>query len=976
MKRLKILIPILLSTPTYQVLAYNPDYAAWGGAGTGTCPENYRSVTSEEARNPSFLPVVERMDRTKRTSIYLIDNGRTSMTLDGGSAYIFPIPASDSERNYQQILCYLTNTAILERLSGTTEPTISPARLGSQYSLSSRTASKNWIVDNVKEYKVEVVDDTAVIGNHAPTYIGSASSLGEMTLLSEISKVFSEDSPASIPKEELKVTKNSLKLPNSIAGVVKDGMESVISLEEILAARESAVEAAKEVKSAAAERTIRQIDTLIDEVAGEVSSARPRPFNHNLLSGYKDQLKGITSADGKLDLYQKIQQRLQNSSLDQYKTAAQNIDDSMKKYRADIDYKPNKKLSSYSSAAKPKVKALKVVKGITSSLSVAGDIIGFALDIALMMEEKPDQFVYVGAAATNQETANGYATSIIREALAVKGLSETYKARTEAMAKAIQVLNPIFLPTSEYLGTNEQRWTNVLWILNEKALLQDLNKGQVIFGDYTRDGTRTKWYPEKLPDTVEPLSSELNNAKYGLQQSSTLVAMLGTVESGRDYDPQLENTIAYNSFKTYENSVVSTINSKPSQEAFSWALSEYFKSASELKDEVERFKSYSNLYKTAVLWALYEASNSNFLNEDMSYFSEDFDFIYNKATKLRDYYGNLVSDASPTGKETLTIDITNAANELLDIINSSINNLTDNQVIALLEIIQQQANNEVFGRNRDDSWYQLFQEEGESQADNTTRLVGLFEYAIGAVTEDSATSIDKANIIANESLLAVEGIAENWVASDVFKIKGNYYTPLGAMDQIVFEAASGGETGPYRYDRVNNTVGEDVNAHSYFFDVLNHPLYRDLVKKRDIKYPHWRGWYGTATSDYDVAQESKFNNWIYVDLSHQKLINQAIAVMGWKRRHSLSGYPEFLPDTATFGMPLPTKSNSDSIGDVSAYSVMDSLGAALTYYRDLNDVPNTYDVVNSIHSYKNLYHAPTGRKVHTEDTWKWFTWND
>lgn len=305
MKRLKIFIPILLLTTTYQVLAYNPSYGKLGDIGTSTCPENYRSVTSNEASDPLFYDVLRAIEHKNEVNTYLINDGNTFMLWDDESTNVLPIPVRDSDKVVLQLVCYLTDTAIMERLAAS-ERTVAPATLGTQYSLSSRTASKNWIVDNVKEYKVEVVDDTAVISNHSPTYIGSASLLGEMTLLSEISKVFSEDSPASIPsipKDELKVTKDSLKLPNSIAGVVKDGMESVISLEEILAARESAVEAAKELKSAATERTIRQIDTLIDEIAGELSSARP--FNHNLLSDYKDQLKGITSTDGKLDLYQK-----------------------------------------------------------------------------------------------------------------------------------------------------------------------------------------------------------------------------------------------------------------------------------------------------------------------------------------------------------------------------------------------------------------------------------------------------------------------------------------------------------------------------------------------------------------------------------------------------------------------------------------------------------------------------------------------
>ncbi|KFI09113.1 hypothetical protein IX95_26145 [Vibrio sp. B183] len=831
--------------------------------------------------------------------------------------------------------------------------------------VAAQTITTNWVVENVREYKAEVIDDTAIIGNHVPTDIGAASAIGEMTLLSELSKVFSEDSIVSIPKSDLKVTKGALKLPNMGAGVVKDGLESIITLDELIKARDSA----------STDRLRSQIDNLMTEAAKGFSEDwdafdnAGTVWDGSLLAKHKETLKSIPTSDGHTNLYNRINVKLQNLSVEDYKKVAQKLDGTMEQYRSEVGYQSGKKLSSYSNHAKPKVKFLKVAKGITSALAGAGDLISFALDIALMAQEEPDQYVYVGAAAANTTTANQYADSIIREALAIEMVKETYKARTEAIAKAIQVLNPIFLPESEFLYRNESRWTNLVWVLNEKALLQELDSGQIIYGGYTQNGPTTQSYvARRLSDKVEPLSGELHAAKYAVKQSSTLVAMLGTAGTGNDYDPREKNTVAATAFSNHVESVRSDLRSKPTQESFSWALSQYFTNVDDLVYQVEQFKSYSTMYKTAVYWAFYEAANSDLTNQDMAYLSQQSDAgmntLYTKALALRNEYESLLSSQGVEPSDT-TQQILRASNILLEDLLSSLERLTDLEIVHLLETIETQANSETYGDR--EGWYQLFQRDNESSEQHTRRLAGHFRYAIGEISSDSTTSIDTANALMLESIVAADDIASNWIASDVFKVKGNYYTPLGAMDQIVFETATGGNTDYYANRRVINTVGQEVYAHEYFFDVLNHPRYRSFLKKKSPKYPHFRGWYGTETNKYTFDMNiigKPLPTWELIDLSDEKLVNQAVMPISWRR------WGGRVTDTATFGMPLPTKENSDSIGKVTADSVMSVLGEGLRQHYNTNKVTNSSDLANSIHDYEDTSKSGYNRP------WRWYTWND
>lgn len=862
------------------------------------------------------------------------------------------------------------------------------ANIGTQISSAGRTPTQAWVVNNIKEYQMEVVDETAVIGNNVPANQNPTSNLGSLTMLSEISKVFKEGGGVSVPRGA-KLSSTALKMPNSIAGTIKDGLESVVSLNEVLEARNKA-------SQTNATAQLAKIDSLMTKMANEYNpNSELYPENPSVLRKFKTELEGIKLPGERSNLYQKITTDINSRNLSQYQPLASKLDTVVAQYKGETNYRVSKKVSSYSSSAKPKVKFIKVAKGVTGILGSVGDLISFALDIATMFATEPNQYVYVGAAAENQTTTTRYASSIIKEMAAINGAVLSYNARANALKDAVKELNPIFIH-GRTAPVVESRWTNLLWILNEKSLQDNINSGNILFGDYARNGTRTKWYPENLPDTVKPLSSELHFTKYAVQQSSTLVAMLGGIESGIDYDPRAKNSVAKNAFDHYTSSMLIEIDSMPAEERFSWSLTKYLDKVDELKVAARQFQVYSQLYKGAVLLALYEAANPNLVNKTRSgYFNittYDVNVTISKTDDIREWYNAYSNDNGRFRGGVYTPDqmvtqLTNAVSALTEHVmdNHLLNASQDKVLNTILATIQQQANTEVTGPNAQDSWYQLFQKPNESSSQNNTRLVKLFNNSLDALLTDFDQAAIESKVQVASTETAAETLALNWMNSDVFKLAGKYYTPLGAMDQIVFEASTGGRTDSFAAQRVINTVGTDVYAHDSFFDVLNHSIYRNFLNKHDPRYPHFRGWDGIKLNgeipddDSYVGNRDNQPGWVrvadgpgflYIDMSENKYVNNAVMPIRW--RWSIGTNRRNTPDiVATFGMPLPTKSNLNTIGEVSAYVIMSKLGGAISHFDNVNNVTNLNDSAASIHDYK--YISPTNNM---DTKTKSFTWND
>lgn len=415
----KIILTLLLS-PISQATGYdhsdptiyNPDEVVLASYEEG-CPVGYHSLLTAGMTEDSIRPILNKYNIEGGSNSYLVDNGL--FVIDGtlpfsrGNLYSH---TTSTESGHYQWLCGDDNVA-------------------------TRIGLLDSIVENVIEYKTEVVDETVIEGNHillAP--VGSAANQGVLNLQSELGKVFYEGQykgeTYSIPKPELKVTKDVLKLPNAAIGTVKDGLDSIIALSEMLKLKKSVIERRDTSRALARvqiDEVTQKIDEIISDAERKVNSSRP--YNINLFKMYKRELKEIVNPHDRLSLYETISNKAKTYNYDDYLGAAQKIDIEMEEYKKGINYEPHRKLNSYSSAAKPKVTTLKVVKGITSSFSVIGDMVGFFLDIALLDNQKPKQLVYVGTAADNQEAVAKYADSLVLEAGTIEAINQTYQKRSE-----------------------------------------------------------------------------------------------------------------------------------------------------------------------------------------------------------------------------------------------------------------------------------------------------------------------------------------------------------------------------------------------------------------------------------------------------------------------------------------------------------------------------------------------------------------
>lgn len=98
-----------------------------------------------------------------------------------------------------------------------------------------------------------------------------------------------------------------------------------------------------------------------------------------------------------------------------------------------------------------------------------------------MFQEKPQQLVYVGTATDNARGAAQYGLRIFMDVAIAQRMIQTYGARAEALKVSTDPLNdPAY------------RYQNLVWILNERALLLEPGAANVVFGDLTLHGTRTK----------------------------------------------------------------------------------------------------------------------------------------------------------------------------------------------------------------------------------------------------------------------------------------------------------------------------------------------------------------------------------------------------------------------------------------------------------------------------------------------------
>lgn len=363
-------------------------------------------------------------------------------------------------------------------------------------------------------------------------------------------------------------------------------------------------------------------------------------------------------------------------------------------------------------------------------------MVGFFLDIALLDNQKPKQLVYVGTAADNQEAVAKYADSLVLEAGTIEAINQTYQKRSEALAKAIDEIRP-------HGSTQSQRpnkWTNILWILNEKALLRNLRQGRFIFGRHiTPDDSKVPNYfaSNKYPTYIQPLSSELHFAKYGVSETSSLLNGLNKTS----YDPKTNNQIVKSSLNSLRNSERINIINTPRHESFSGSLNMYLDGVEELSINTKKFIENSQLYKTFFYIALYSISgNSN------DFVSMKIDEVINNY----EYSSHAQNEDERQGYISMAL---SSAEEINNIFTIYFDSLSGDRIDAILEIVKERANRELkhTGDERLANSYEYFRFPGESDDAIQEHLVVEFKNAVYKVGDDSNTTISGARVTLNEA---------------------------------------------------------------------------------------------------------------------------------------------------------------------------------------------------------------------------------
>lgn len=293
-------------------------------------------------------------------------------------------------------------------------------------------------------------------------------------LASELGIVHSVDKSmlnqsVDLQKNELKLARTVFKFPNATTGPVKDVIEAL------------GINTSKAVKTVTDE---------LSKLTDKFPNARNRPAHVAKRVFELRQKLDILSGKVSVDL-SGLSEKLQAK----YVSFGQNT-------------------------AKPQLNLVKQLKGITSMLGIVGDIIDLA-DAINRIANPVQNVVDLSSPTNNAEQVRAAGRKLFVNSAVLGGLIKTVEIRTAGIKQATQALQP----------DSQQRWEYALWLLNEGVMAAQPKTAVPIFGDKT-NGRRTSFYPEFFPGNLPPMTSELNNAQFGMSKTSSLPGILADYVSG------------------------------------------------------------------------------------------------------------------------------------------------------------------------------------------------------------------------------------------------------------------------------------------------------------------------------------------------------------------------------------------------------------------------------------------------------------